>query len=304
MKSNSHKISILVLGGVIFLVLLGSMIKNKYMDKNTDIMGKINVVTSFYPLTFLAEEIGGQQIKVTTLTPAGVEPHDWEPAASDLVTMEKSQVIFLNGGGLEAWSEKIKNNFDGTTTNVVTVGEGIIDPTTVDPHIWLSPSLAIKEAETIYQTLIKIDAINQAYYQTNFEALKNKLADLDKAYQQGLVTCQSKTIVTSHLAFGYLAKSYGLMQVGIAGLSPEEEPSVQKMAQLSQEIKEKHIKYLFFETMASPELAETLAAETGAKTLVLNPIEGLTNDDIKNGANYLTIMQSNLENLRTALECQ
>ena len=149
----------------------------------------------------------------------------------------------------------------------------------------------------------KIDPQNMAYYTDRSSQLKLKLDELDMMYKQGLSSCQRRDIVTAHVAFGYLAEAYGLNQIAIAGLSPDEEPSPAKLAEVAQFVKVRQIKYIFFESLVSPKLAETIASETGTKTLVLNPLEGLTPEDLASGKNYLTVMKDNLANLKVALEC-
>jgi zinc transport system substrate-binding protein len=272
---------------------------------------KIQVVASFYPLYFLSQQIGGDKVEVTNIVPAGVEPHDYEPTVQDMVKMEKSQLLVLNGNGFEAWKENVQKNIDPKKTSIVTAGEGLATQQMTkegqlrtDPHIWLDPLLLEKMADKILQGFEDADPTNKESYQANANILKAKLKDLDVAYRAGLSNCAEKNFITSHAAFGYLATAYGLTQTSIAGLSPEAEPSSQELAKLVQFAKENKIKYIFFESLVSPKLAQTIATEVGAQTLVLNPIEGLSGEEISQGENYLTVMQANLENLQTALQCK
>jgi zinc transport system substrate-binding protein len=220
-------------------------------------------------------------------------------------------LLVLLGPGLEAWGNDIKQNLNPKNTAVLTVGDGIINQKVVedgqsvtDPHIWQSPPLVKQIVDKILSSLSQIDPANSSYYQTNAIALKAKLDDLDAQYKQGLSNCAEKNIITSHAAFGYLATAYGLNQVSIAGLSPDAEPSPQQLADIVKFAKDNNVKYIFFESLVSPKLSDTIATEVGAKTLVLNPIEGLTNDEISQGDNYFTEMQKNLSNLRIALQCK
>jgi len=217
----------------------------------------------------------------------------------------------LNGGGLEAWGDNIKQNLQSKDTVIVTVGEGLTNQQVMeegenmtDPHIWLSPPLAKEIVDKITSGFIQIDPTNKDYYQSNATALKAKLDDLDMQYRQGLASCQEKNIITSHAAFGYLATAYGLHQVPITGLSPDVEPSPQQLADIVKFAKANNVKYIFFESLVSPKLSNTIASEVGAKTMVLNPIEGLTNEEISQGKSYFTEMESNLANLQTALQCK
>jgi len=256
----------------------------------------VRVAVSFYPLEFLAGEIGGDKVNVTNLTPAGAEPHDWEPTTADAAVIEKSQLLLVNGGGLEAWAGKV------TANKIMAVGESLFDGN--DPHIWLDPVLMQTMADKITTALTETDPQNKDMYEANNSDLQSRLAQLDEEYRTGLKNCAQKNIVTSHAAFGYLAKRYRLTQTAISGVSPDEEPTAQKLAQTATLVKSLGIKYIFFETLVSPRLAETLAQETGAQTLVFNPLEGLTEEQQAVGQDYFSIMRENLVNLKTALQCQ
>lgn len=260
-----------------------------------------DVVTSFYPLYFFAEQIGGNKSQILNITPAGAEPHDYEPTAKDVAAIQDSKLLILNGIGLETWSDSIQKNTNIEKTLIISAGEGLANQS--DPHVWLSPPLAQKMVDKITDAFIQIDPANQAYYKTNSKALKMKLVDLDAEYKNSLKTCKQKNIVTSHSAFGHLAKSYGFSQTPISGLSPDAEPSAKQLAEISNFAKKNNVKYIFFESLVSPKLSETVANEIGAKTLVLNPLEGLSEEELSSGKNYFTEMQANLENLKIALEC-
>jgi len=291
----------IIIGVLVIAAILGAMVllsKNNFGTGN-----QIKVSASFYPLAFFAKEIGGDKINVTTITPAGAEPHEYEPTAQDIARISQSQLLILNGSGVEPWAKSLD-----TSATTIAVSEGLATETegeeTPDPHVWLSPLLAKEMAERIAAALISIDPSNGEYYQLTLTALKLKLDILDAQFTQTLNSCAQKNIITSHAAFGYMAEAYGFIQVPIAGLSPEQEPSAQQLAQVTKFIKDNNVKYVFFESLVSPKLSDTLAKETGAQTLELNPIEGLTNDEIADGQNYITKMETNLANLKTALECK
>jgi len=295
--------------GIIFIGVLTLIVNNIY--KPTTQSNKLQITTSFYPLYYLSQQIAGDKANVINITPAGAEPHDYEPTAQDIAQIENSKLLVLDGTGLESWGSSIKQNLDPKNTTVLTVGEGLINQQVmengqkvIDPHIWLSPPLVKQIVDKIAQAFIQIDPVNTSYYQANADALKTKLDSLDVQYKQGLANCAEKNIITSHAAFGYLATTYGLNQVPIAGLSPDAEPSPQQLADIVKFAKANNVKYIFFESLVSPKLSDTIATEVGAKTLVLNPIEGLTNDEIAQGKTYFTEMQNNLTNLRIALQCK
>ncbi|MCX6753487.1 MAG: zinc ABC transporter substrate-binding protein [Candidatus Nomurabacteria bacterium] len=304
--NKKYIIGLLILG----LLIIGSF--SLFGNKKNGIVSnnQIKVVASFYPLYFFTSQIAGDKAIVSNITPAGAEPHDYEPTARDIANVEDSNLLVLNGGGLESWSKNIVTNLKQNKTMVVTAGDGLTTKllleegeTVTDPHIWLSPILAKQMIDKIENGLSTIDSVNSSYYKSNAQNLKIKLDLLDSEYKQGLTNCKSKDIITSHSAFGYLAQTYNLNQVSIAGLSPEEEPSSKQMADISKFAKDNNVKYIFFESLVSPKLSETIAKEIGAKTLVLNPIEGLTIDEINSGKDYFSEMRSNLVNLKIALQC-
>lgn len=300
---------------IIFAIIIGGAgyyaLKNSKQASKDSQSAKFKVSTSFYPLYFFATEIGGDKADVSNIIPYGAEPHDYEPTAKDMAEMEKSDLIILNGGGLESWSEDIQKNINSEKTLIVSASEGLATKqmteggeTETDPHVWLAPKLAEGMVDNIEQGFSSADPKNKDYYKSNADSLKSKLAALDESYRHSLSNCAKKNIVTSHDAFGYLAAAYGFEQVPIAGLSPDAEPSPKQLAGIAEFAMKNGVRYIFFESLASPKLSETIASEIGAKTLVLNPLEGLSKEESARGKNYLTVMQDNLINLKTALECQ
>ena len=261
---------------------------------------KVSVVASFYPLYFFASEIGGEKISVRNITPSGVEPHDYEPTVRDMMETQRARLLILNGEKFEAWGEKVKTELKNEL--ILEVAQGLTEGN--DTHVWLSPSLFKQEARAVLAGLVQIDPDNIKYYSDSERILEGKLDRLADEYRKGLTDCQSKEMITSHAAFGYLAREFGLKQIAIAGLSPDEEPSTKQLAEVAKIAREDGIKYIFFERLVSPKLAETVAEEVGAKILVLDPIEGISDNDMARGKNYLTMMEENLSNLRIALECR
>lgn len=279
---------------------------------------KIKITTTFYPLYDFAKNVGGNNVEVINLTPAGTEPHDFEPTAKDLTQVYNSKLFIINGNGLDAWAEKIQPELVSKGVVVLKMSDHLNsleasgedehgheeEEHALDPHFWLNPVNAQKQVELINTALVGIDATNKDEYNKNTEAYIAKLINLDNSFKSGLASCKTNTIATSHNAFNYLASQYGLNTLYILGISPEQEPSAQVLAKVAKEAKEKQIKFIFFETLVSPKLAETIAKEIGAKTLELNPLEGLSDQEIAGGKNYLSAMQDNLTNLKIALECQ
>jgi len=294
---------------LVLIVVLVSIYIYKRQNASTD-LHKMQISASFYPYYFFANQIGGNKVNVINITPPGGEPHDYEPSSGDIVQIDSSKLLILNGN-VESWGAKIQEDLKEKSTKVLIAGNGlftqkVIDEdgiNSIDPHIWLSPRLAKIQVNEIFNTLNQIDPTNKSYYTTNANKLLNDLDNLDKDYKTGLKSCQKKDIITSHAAFGYLATDYGLTQVPIAGLSPDAEPSLKQLAQIANFAKANNVKYIFFESLASPKLSQTIASEIGAKTLVLDPLEGLTPDALAKGEDYLTVMHDNLHNLEIALEC-
>ncbi|WP_406305128.1 metal ABC transporter substrate-binding protein [Streptomyces sp. NBC_00885] len=281
--------------------------------------GRLKVVASFYPMQYLAEQIGGDHVTVSTLTRPGVEPHDLELGPRQTAELnEAGYIVYLKGvqpavDKAIAQSEA-KNKVDAATLTKLehhgTEGghshegeeaghdehEGEAGS---DPHIWLDPVKYAEVAKGVGTSLEKADPDHAADYKKNTDALLTKLNGLNSAYQQGLKTAATKTFITTHSAFGYLAERYGLDQEGIAGIDPESEPSPARIKQLQTIAKKDKVTTVFFETLASDKTAKTLAEDTGLKTDVLDPLEGIT--DKSRGRDYLQVMESNLAALQKAL---
>lgn len=262
---------------------------------------KLKAAASFYPMAEFTRAVGGELISVDTLVPDGVEPHDWEPTPRDLTRLGKAQVFVYNGH-VEGWAEAALDALSERKITAVQAGEGLYKLNgRLDPHVWISPAKAMQEVESITKALCQADPQHKEAYQKNSAAYLNELAKLHKELQALGKTSKQKKFVTAHAAFGHLANDYGLEQLAIAGISPEAEPTPKDLQRLIQLVKREKVKYIFMETLASPKLAELIAKETGAKVLVLDPIEGLDEAGRKAGLTYLKLMQNNIANLQKAL---
>lgn len=291
----------------------------------------LDVVAAFYPLAFAAEQVGGEHVDVTNLTPAGQEPHDLELQPSDIAAIEAADhIVYLEGfipqvdaaiaeyapdKALEVGSvvdridyddtEALEEDHDHGETGEADHAEEEEDhdhdhAEGGDPHIWLDPIRYAAVGEAIAEALTGVDEANAEDYTAGAESFTAALAELDAEFTEGLADRASDDIVTSHAAFGYLADRYGLHQIAIAGLSPDQEASSQRMAEIAHFVEAHGVTTVFFETLASSAIADTIAAETGARTAVLNPLEGLTEADGEN-ADYFSVMRDNLAALQTAL---
>ena len=296
-------IGTIILVGIVAIVFYGAQ-KNKSEQTSTT----IKVMASFYPLAEFAKQVGGDRVEVVNITPAGAEPHDFEPTPKDVAALFSSKVFIFNGTGFDPWAEKLKPDLEQKGVRTIDMSEHVDliaseekheneenpeEAEELDPHFWLDPVLAQKEVEVIRDALVRVDPSNNSEYTNNAAHYIEQLSILNDKYKNGLASCEIRDAVASHAAFGYLAKRYNINVVSIAGISPEEEPSPKRMAEISQLAKQKNIKYIFFETLVSPKLSETIAREIGAETLVFNPLEGLTNEEIGTGENYISVMEKN-----------
>jgi zinc transport system substrate-binding protein len=260
--------------------------------------GRKTVVAAFYPLAYAAQQIGGPAYDIVNLTPPGAEPHDLELTPRAVGRIESANVVLYLGHGFQPAVSKAVDQASGTTVDVLSglplnSAAGQEEGLTADPHVWLDPVLFAQVAEHIGRALHRSPR--------TFDA---RLSSLDREFRRGLQHCARKEIVTSHAAFAYLAQRYGLKQVPITGLTPESEPSPQQLTSVIRLVKRTHATTVFFETLVSPRLADTVAREVGAHTAVLDPIEGVTPAGQKRGDNYFTLMRRNLANLRKALACR
>jgi zinc transport system substrate-binding protein len=277
----------LLLGVLLFAASCG------YNDSSSSSSGKKQVVAAFYPLAFAAEAIGGRSVEVTNLTPPGVEPHDLEAKPSDVEKIESADLVLLLGHGFQPQLEDAAGHSDKVLLLLDTPGLHRFD--NGDPHVWLDPA----------RFALIVKRIGGALHDPETTArLVVQLRALDGEYRSGLAHCARHEIVTSHEAFGYLAQRYGLQQIGITGLSPEAEPKPQDLQHVIDVVRKTHATTVFFETLLSPRIADTVAGETHTKTAVLNPIEGLTPAQAGQGEDYFSLMRANLSALRKALGCR
>ena len=256
------------------------------------------VVAAFYPLALAAEQIGGDGISVRNLTPPGVEPHDLELSGSDIRTIADADLVLYLGGGFQPALEDAIDSASAQGVNLldaVETSEGGEAEDGVDPHVWLDPVRYAAIAERIGEELGR---------GPQAEPFVAKVEALDREFRRGLSRCERDEIVTSHAAFGYLASRYGLKQVAITGVSPEAEPTPRDLESVVRQVRAIGATTVFFETLVSPRLAETVAREVGARTAVLDPLEGLSEQEIAAGEDYVSVMRENLAALRKALGCR
>ena len=280
--------------------------------------GVTKVSVAFYPLEYAATKAGGDKVNVTNLTLPGQEPHDLELTPQQITSLEEADLVVYLKGFQPAVDKAVeqsgaKNKLD--LSQVIQLRPAAADHDhdseagetedhdhgTTDPHFWLDPTLEAKAVSAIADELSKIDAQNKSTYEMNAKNVTNDLTALDEEYKSGLKNCQVKTIITTHAAFGYLTERYGLEQIGISGLSPNEQPSPARIAKVQEEAKEHGVTTIFFETLTSDEVAKAIAGDLALKTAVLDPIEGITTESA--GQDYPSVMKANLDAIKQANGC-
>jgi zinc transport system substrate-binding protein len=271
---------------------------------------KLTVVAGFYPLAEAAHEVGGGLVDIRNLTPPGVEPHDLELTPNEIAAIQSADVVLYLGHGFAPAVEQASAQAGSKAIDLLQgmpLEQGVPEEgqtgAVTDPHVWLDPVLYRRAVDRVEQALVKARPQDMATFQANAKAFDARLDQLDNEYRTGLTGCARNVIVTAHAAFGYLSARYGLVQEPISGLSPDAEPSPQRLAQLVDLVRRDGVTTIFTEELVSPKVAETLAREVGVKTAVLNPLEGLTKQEVAAGQDYVSVMRSNLKTLEAALGC-
>lgn len=308
----------------VLLGLIGSMIigcgqsndKNAVKNEET----KPSITVSIFPLKEFAEEIAGDKVDINCLVPNNMEPHDYEPKTKDFEKLINSDAFIYNGLGLEEWVEKVNEVIKNEDVLIVDSSKNVDSITiedenheeehnhdneeehyhehgAIDPHSWLSLKEAQVQSEAIKDTLIEIDPENKAYYEQNYNEFKQKLDDLYNKYNEKFQTLQNKNFITGHAAFGYLCRDFGLEQKSVENVFGEGEPTPKQLENLVNFCKENNITTIFSESLASPKVSETLAAEVGAKVIPIYTLE--SQEDNKS---YLEAMEYNLNQIYNCLE--
>jgi zinc transport system substrate-binding protein len=299
--------------------------------------GTLQVLASFYPLQYVAEQVGGDLVSVDNLTPPSAEPHDLELAPAQVRAVGDADLVVYQSGFQAAVDEAVDARQPEHVVDAADVVELEASPGTVehmddehegetaeehaehadesatdedghdhgalDPHFWLDPTLLEPVADAVADELSAVDPGNAATYAANAEALTATLDELDARYATALEPCAGQTLVTSHTAFGYLAERYDLVQIGIAAIDPEAEPSPARLREIGDVVEANDVQTIFTETLTSPKVAETLASDLGVATAVLDPLEGLSTEAADAGSDYVAVMDDNLDSLVTGLGC-
>lgn len=286
-------------------------------NKNKENNDTLSVYTTVYPLMFLTEEIGGENVDVKSVYPPGSDEHTFEPSQKDLIKMAQSNLFFYIGHNLEGFVTKAKPILEKEGVEMVAVGERINlektdedshsdheghDHGDVDPHIWLDPILTIDMATEVKNELTKLKPDQKEYFEANYQKVVQKLQELHNEFLSTIKQGNKKEIIVSHAGYGYWETRYGLEQIAISGLSSSSEPTQKELKNIIITAKEKQINYILFEQNVQSKLSETIQKEINAEQLSLHNLSVLTENDIKENKDYFSLMEANLATLQKALQ--
>ncbi|WP_242144695.1 MULTISPECIES: metal ABC transporter substrate-binding protein [unclassified Bacillus cereus group] len=302
---------------VFTLIFAGCSAKKNSVAKKD---GKLSVYTTIFPLADFTKKIGGDYVNVEMIYPPGADSHTYEPSQKQTVQIAKADLFVYNGADLEPFAEKMEKTLKQENVQTVNASQGIdlhassedehheqesdhkehAHHHDQDPHVWLDPTLAMKQAEKIKDALVKLQPEHKKEFEKNFAALQTKFTDLDDHFKSVVTNAKTKEVLVSHAAYGYWEHRYGLKQIPIAGISSSEEPSQKELATITKTAKEHGLKYILFETFSTPKVAEVIQKETGTKILRLNHLATISEDDAKKNKDYFTLMEENVNALKEA----
>jgi zinc transport system substrate-binding protein len=284
---------------------------------------KLKVVTTLFPLYDFARQVGRERIELNLLLPPGVEAHAFEPRPADIKRIQDSNIFLFTNKFMEPWVGGLLKGIDTRSLTVVDTSQGITllqrtdnhddgehartdDSGNADPHIWLDLSNAMRMVDTIASQFIAKDPRGKDFYAKNAEEYKKKLEELDKKYKNELAHCAGRVIVhAGHFAFGYLTKRYGLTYVSAyKGFSPDAEPTPKRLVEITKNIRKYGVKYIYYEELSAPRVADVIAKETGCGLLMLHGAHNVTREEMNSGITFISLMEKNLENLKAGLQCR
>jgi zinc transport system substrate-binding protein len=308
---------------IVFLIASLSLIACKGDRQKGNEEGRLKVVTTLFPLFDFVGQVGGNKVNAILLLPPGVEPHDFEPKPKDIATIQEADVFVYTGNAMEPWAQRILKGIDSKKLVVVDASRGITLRSAgsedheghsdnnsragddLDPHIWLDFAYAQVMVKNIADGLSKKDPKDSDYYTGNASAYNNQLQQLDEEYRAGLSTCKTRFFLFGgHYAFNYLAGRYNLSYVSVHGASPNAEPLPAHLVGMVNTMKQHHLNYIFYEELASPRIAETIARETGAKLLPLTAAHTVSKEQMAQHISFIDIMKTNLAVLREGMQCR
>ena len=303
--------------GIGLLLLFGCSSQAPAQQMGNSSTGKLQVITSFRPFTLLVAPVAGNYAKITQILPPGADPHDYEPTPKDAIDFQGAQVFFYDGSFLEPWATSIAASANPNITLVsfadavpaqefarMKMGYPDFPDTSQDPHLWLSPKLAVYFVPYVAQKLSAADPENAAGYNANAQAFEARLQKLDSEYETGLANCTTRTFLTSHAFLNYVAAAYNLTAISMAGLSPDAEPSIQQMDAVLEDAKAAHVMGVLSEPDETQALSQSVASELNLPVYAFSTMEILPNGNLNASASdYIAIQENNLQEMRSALGC-
>ncbi len=306
---------------LVFLLIVTGMSCGKDAKHSEAGAHKLKVVASLFPLYDFVRNVGKEKVDVELLLPPGVEPHSFEPKPADILHLNHADIFIYTNKYMEPWVEGVIKGMDSRKMLILNSSRGVLfteerdneghhtkeeqGHAGMDPHIWLDFGNAILMVDTIRDGLIQKDPANQEYYQKNADQYKTVLQGLDTKFRQGLSSCKKRVFINGgHFAFGYLAGRYGLTYISAYGFSPDAEPTPGQLVKISRMLRQQGLKYLFYEELLTPRVAEMLALETGAQLLFLHGAHNISREEFAREVSFVELMEKNLENLETGMQCR
>lgn len=306
----------------IILAACGNDTKNKASDD------QISVYTTVYPLQYFSEQIGGEHVAVNSIYPPGTNEHTFDPTQKDMMNLADSDLFFYIGLGLEGFVDNAKKTLKNEDVTLVETTKNIDEEKfhvstatkeeeghdhdhededghhhgNIDPHVWLSPVISQDLARSIKDALVQKDPTHKEDYEANYKKLVTKLQNLDASYKEMADQAPQKEFYVSHASFGYIAGTYGLKQVSVAGLNSQDEPTQKQLASIVSQAKKDKIQYILFEQNVSSKLATVIQNDIGAQQMTVNNLSVLTKEDIAKDRDYFSIMEDNLKTFETVLK--
>lgn len=319
---------LIVFSGIIIAIVIGmSFFSPKPQKKESDGNTREVVYISTFSLFEVANAVAGDALDVRSIVPLGSDAHMFSPNPTQVADVSKSALFIYNGAGFETWAESLKNTLP-KTTQIVDMSqhialqkseEGLDEHAdhdehghdehehqngAYDPHYWLDIDNMIKMTQTMEAEFSKLLPNKAELFHSNATHYIGELQKLKSEYVTGLSECKNRTLISNHDAFGYLAHANKLENVSVIGLSSDEQPNAQTVAHVVEVVKEHGMKTIFFEELINDNVSQTIARETGAKAVSLQPLENISQDELKLHQTYLSIMRENLKKLREAMECR
>lgn len=282
---------------------------------------KLVIYTTLYPIEYFAERIGGDAVEAKSIIPPGSDAHSFDPTTRTMTELAESDLFIFNGAGLEGFADTAKDILQKEDVTTLEASDGIDLAETeegheehdegegnhehehgnVDPHVWIDPVFAIEQARNIKDSLIELRPDQENEFESNFEKLEDDLLEIDQSFKTMVSNAEKKEFLISHDAYGYWEKRYGLEQLSVTGLSPSQEPTQQQLEEIIETAKNYDLSYMIFEQNVTPKPAKTVQKELGLETLRIHNLSVLSEEDIENDVDYISLMKQNIETLEKAL---